>query len=123
MNEPHLAHLIRQNLNRSARALPEDVVARLRQARGVALTRQKRSLRGALLASAGALVTAEESPRRTVAVVILVAALLGGLSYWHSQQYIAGLADVDSAILTDDMPLGAIVDNGFDAWLRDAAEH
>jgi len=52
-----------------------------------------------------------------------VAALLGGLSYWHSQQYIAGLAHVDSAILTDDMPLGAIVDNGFDAWLRDAAEH
>lgn len=123
MNEAHIAHVVRQNLNRSARAVPDEVIARLRQARGVALARQKSSLRSAVLASADRLVIADESPRRTFAIVILVAALLGGLSYWHSLQYIEDLAEVDSAILTDDLPLGAIVDKGFDAWLRDAAEH
>jgi hypothetical protein len=44
-----------------------------------------------------------------------------GIAYWHAQNYVVDLAEVDSAILTNEMPMDVITDKGFDAWLRSPA--
>lgn len=122
MNEPHVIHVVRQNLNRSARILPVGVVTRLVKARDNALAHQKRSVRGAMLAAVGFQLDLDDLPRQLGAFVAVLLLALACVSYWHGQEYIAGLEEVDSAILTDDLPLGAFVDTGFDAWLRSSAE-
>jgi len=51
-----------------------------------------------------------------------VAALLLGMwisFYWHSMEYVAELEEVDSALLTDDLPPDAFLDNDFFEWLKD----
>lgn len=44
-----------------------------------------------------------------------------GAAYWHATQYVGELAELDSAILTDEMPIDVITDKGFDAWLKSAS--
>lgn len=122
MNEAHIAHLVRMNLNRSTRALPDALVKRLRQSRDNALAHQKQSVRGMLMAAIGARFELDDVPRQLASAVAVLLLSLVCVSYWHAQDYIADLEEVDSAILTDDLPLGAIVDRGFDAWLHASAE-
>ncbi len=46
----------------------------------------------------------------------LVAALIG-VAYWEDQQRIADTADIDAAMLSDELPLNAYLDHGFNAYL------
>ncbi len=39
--------------------------------------------------------------------------------YWHSVQYVTELEEVDSALLADDLPPEAFLDNDFFEWLKD----
>ena len=39
--------------------------------------------------------------------------------YWHSVQYVTELEEVDSALLSDDLPPEAFLDNDFFEWLKD----
>lgn len=51
---------------------------------------------------------------------LLTAALMGGGLYWTSQSGSPGneLADLDTRLLTDDLPIEAYLDKSFDAWLK-----
>jgi hypothetical protein len=49
----------------------------------------------------------------------LVASLIG-IAYWEDQQRTAELADIDAAMLSDDLPLNAYLDHGFNAYLSRA---
>ena len=54
--------------------------------------------------------------------ILAVLALLLGMwisFYWHSVQYVNALEEVDSALLTDDLPPDAFLDNDFFEWLVD----
>ena len=54
--------------------------------------------------------------------ILAIVALLLGMwisFYWHSVQYITELEEVDSALLTDDIPPEAFMDNDFFEWLKD----
>ena len=54
--------------------------------------------------------------------ILAVLALLLGMwisFYWHSVQYVTALEDVDSALLSDDLPPDAFLDNDFFEWLKD----
>ena len=55
--------------------------------------------------------------RYLVAVSMLVAAL-AGVAYWQSNGTTNELADIDTGLLTDELPLNAYVDKGFDSWLK-----
>jgi hypothetical protein len=48
-------------------------------------------------------------------VVSLVA-----IAYWEDQQRTAELADIDAAMLSDNLPLNAYLDHGFNAYLSRA---
>ena len=42
--------------------------------------------------------------------------------YWHSHQYVTEIGDVDSALLADELPPEAFLDNDFFEWLKDSPE-
>ena len=56
---------------------------------------------------------ASRSRGRSLALVIGLA----GIAYWEDQQRTAELADIDAAMLSDDLPLNAYLDHGFNAYL------
>ncbi|WP_158646850.1 DUF3619 family protein, partial [Burkholderia pseudomallei] len=49
-------------------------------------------------------------------LALLLAGLIG-IAYWEDMQRTAELADIDAAMLSDDLPLTAYLDHGFNAYL------
>ncbi|AJG18527.1 DUF3619 family protein [Cupriavidus basilensis] len=133
INERRLAHDIRTALDASANALPDNVTDRLAAARRVALSRKKAQAAVAApqLASAGmptlsfdeddsALHRAGSWLRRLglVWTLVALAAGLAGIYHWQQQKRVDELADVDAAMLLDDLPPTAYADQGFHVFLK-----
>ena len=55
--------------------------------------------------------------RHLVAISLLVLALVG-IAYWQSVGTTNRYAEIDSDLLTDELPLNAYLDQGFDSWLK-----
>ncbi|MDH5534182.1 MAG: DUF3619 family protein [Betaproteobacteria bacterium] len=56
--------------------------------------------------------------RYALGAVALITALIG-VTYWQSNSGPAnGVADIDARILTDELPINAYLDKGFDSWLK-----
>jgi hypothetical protein len=121
MNTHDIIHLVRQNLNRSSRELPASITERLKAARMSALDHQRKTLRHARL-STGWAIDFDDITRQAIGLVAASLIVAVGASYWHGQEYLAGIAEVDSEILADELPLGALVDKGFDEWLAVSEE-
>ncbi len=123
MNQERSAHRIRQALNQGAKDIPIASARRLEAARHLALSKQKRPV--AVLALAGSAGTATLLQRINEGYIkqaLAIIALLLGMwisFYWHSTQYVSEIEDVDSALLTDDLPPDAFLDKDFFEWLKD----
>lgn len=126
MTEDRFAYSIRQALNRGLPDISPATSRRLEAARHQALARQKQAVPQLSLAAAGhggGIHFGSAAPYLKQALAIL--ALLLGMwiaFYWHSHQYIAELEEVDSALLADDLPPEAFLDQGFVEWLNDSSE-
>lgn len=125
MTEERYASRIRQALNRSAQDLPPTAARRLEAARHLALSRQKQAVPALAAATAGRgpLLGGPAAPMMKQGLAIL--ALLTGMYlafYWQGQEYISELEEVDSALLSDDLPPEAFLDQDFSAWLNDSSE-
>ncbi|HLX01483.1 MAG TPA: DUF3619 family protein [Trinickia sp.] len=134
--ELEFALKVRRALDENAANLPASAVDKLAAARRTALARKKPEAVAApafapVFAHAGANVgmsaPASEprrvSPlRRALRVWPLVALVLGvvAVAYWEDVQRSAELADIDAAMLNDDLPLNAYLDHGFNAYLSRA---
>lgn len=132
--EFEFAGKIRRALDESAAGLPAPTLDRLAGARRLALARKKPETVAApafvpVLAPAGAPLEAPRretrrlSPLGRVLRVWPVVALVGGIAviaYWENLQRAAELADIDAAMLSDDLPLNAYLDHGFNAYLSRA---
>lgn len=120
MNEQQFANAIRQHLNRGVLHIDDNKLDRLAAARRQALAHQRASRTGLALAGANLIHNLHldiSGPRRWVAAAaVAVIALLG--AYWQAQQQIADLEAVDSELLSDDLPISAYLDKGFDSWLK-----
>ena len=121
MNQPQFGNKVRQLLNEGTRLDPK-TLARLRQAREVALTRQLVAHPVAGLAWAEALASrfggfAGLSFRLVLPVVVLVGGLLA-ISGWQQNMRVAEVEEIDALLLTDELPLDAYLDKGFEAWLK-----
>lgn len=128
--ERRFAYHIRQALNESLADLAPETLERLATARKAALRAQKLSqpLRQPAwqpeLARAGSGGNDDE-PRFGFARVglifsalLVVGACLTGLYQFEQQQRIEELADMDTGVLTDDLPISAYADQGFNAYLK-----
>jgi hypothetical protein len=117
MNEQQL----RQLLNQGIPVRPE-VAARLHKAREQALARQRPE---PALAWAGNVVGNLGGWGGLALRVLLPLALLVGsgaaLYGWQQKQRAAELEEIDSQLLTDDLPIDAYLDRGFQNWLKKRA--
>ncbi len=131
IKEIEFALKIRRALDERATALPGVTTDRLAAARKAALARKKPdaaivlvpALAGGFGGSLG--LARGPAPRpvsltrrllRAVPLVVLLAGIVG-IAYWENLERTAELADVDAAMLNDDLPLNAYLDHGFNAYL------
>jgi hypothetical protein len=139
MNSTQLTHSqdrfgrqVAARLAAGAQELPYEVTERLRAARMQALAKHKRvlGLRVATSVSSsagGATMTADEpvSLWNRIASVLPIIAVLAGLVLIHTVQNerrAAEVAEVDAALLTDDLPPSAYADPGFIQFLKQSGK-
>lgn len=126
----NLAYKVRHALNEQLDTLPASTTDRLAAARAAALARKKpeesflqvktagSGWRQAL-AGFGSFVSAPAMSRLAVAAPVLALVIgMGGMYQHNQQQQIAELADIDAAVLSDELPLTAYLDPGFPAYLE-----
>ncbi|MBO4119994.1 DUF3619 family protein [Cupriavidus gilardii] len=131
IEQRRLARQITAMLDASANQVPDDIAARLAAARRVALSRRRveAAQTSPRLATTGP--SLHGDARRTLrplgdwvrrlGLVWTLVALAGGLAgiyQWQQQQRIEELADVDAAMLLDELPPAAYADEGFHVFLK-----
>lgn len=113
-----LGRRIRLALDRGCSDLDDRALARLHASRQLALARHRDSagLRFAGLRNFG-LEVIMPHVRAWAAVSALMLGMIGTY-YWNAYQDADDLAEVDSALLSDDLPVAAYTDQGFRTWLE-----
>jgi hypothetical protein len=123
MNEMHFGNRIRQALNQGLR-LEKNHVERLRAARERALARQRPEPAPALAWAdnvLGSLGGWSGVSLRLVAPVAVLAISIAALYTWQQNRVISDFEEIDSMLLTDDLPIDAYLDRGFQSWLKKRA--
>ena len=119
--EREIAQKIVRELDRSARSVGGDAAARLAVAREQALAHFQHTP-VISMAGAGQLVShiierPASGARYALSLAVLILGL-AGIVFWQSSNGSGGeLADIDARLLTDDLPIDAYLDKGFDSWL------
>lgn len=121
MNEPQFGNKVRQILNEGTQ-LEGKTLSRLRLAREKALKQQLVAKPVPGLAWAEGLVgNFGGYTGFSLRLVLPMAVLVGGLvaiNSWQQNLRVAEVEEIDALLLTDDLPLDAYLDKGFEAWLK-----
>ncbi len=121
------AYKVRRAMTESAENIPEPTLERLAKARELALSRKKEASPVAALAFGGILagnngrsISQKSWIKKLVfsLPMIVLAVGLYGIYEYEQQQQINDLAEIDAAVLVDELPPDAYVDNGFNAYLN-----
>jgi hypothetical protein len=119
----NFAYKVRHALNEHLDQLPPSTADRLASARKLAVARKKahapvRLAQGQLAGNIGAFFTSSMLGRMGVIVPLMALVVgLAGIYQYEEQQRIAELAELDAAVLSDELPLTAYLDQGFNAYL------
>lgn len=130
MNDAQFGRQVAALLDEGLARVDEDVLTRLQVARKSALgiaaaPRHVRALAvaGAGGSSNGGLRDWFAGPRLWLALGMLALAISGvTLTEFGADPDADAAADLDLAILADDLPVTAYIDNGFDTWLKRPVE-
>jgi len=120
MNEMQFGNRIRHLLN-SAAPLPADKAARLAAARAQALERQRPEPAPALAWADNVVGTLGGWMGVSLRVVVPALALLvsvAAIYTWQQNQRVAEVEELDALLLTDDLPIDAYLDRGFQNWMK-----
>ena len=123
MNEQLFANKICQVLDRAASRVRPDVAERLRAAREGALESRRLERAPALAWADNVLGGSGGSGLwlRLVLPALLVILSVAGIYTWQQNQRAAEIEEIDAELLTDDLPIDAYLDRGFEAWLKKRA--
>ncbi|MES2105757.1 MAG: DUF3619 family protein [Pseudomonadota bacterium] len=126
------AYKVRHALNESAESLPSQTLDRLANARKIAMSRKKAETPSAALAIKGVLAGnagfSFQGPgswlgKVGIAMPLLVLVIgLFGIYHYEEQRRVSDLADIDAAMLVDELPPDAYLDTGFTTYLSNAGE-
>lgn len=129
MQELNFAYKVRHALNENMDHLPATATEKLASARKIALSRKKKDSPLAIFVPnhrfagyAGSFLNTRLSwlGRMGLAIPLLVLALGLIVIYQHEEERrVNDTAEIDVAVLTDDLPLSAYVDHGFNAYLAE----
>jgi hypothetical protein len=122
LRESEIAKNIIRTLDDGATRLDRGIVSRLAAARDQALAHHDAAPAWSMAWAGNIKSRWSERPanglRRVLPLAILILGLMG-IVFWQSgngRGY--ELADIDARLLTDDLPLDAYLDKGFDSWLK-----
>lgn len=119
----NFAYKVRHALNEHLDQLPAPTTDRLAAARKAAMARKKahapvQVAQRQLVGNVGSLFSFTALGRMGVALPLLaLVAGLAGIYQYEEQQRIAEIAELDAALLSDELPLTAYLDQGFNAYL------
>jgi hypothetical protein len=119
MNEQQFGKKVRQILNSGP--LGTQVERRLQAAREAALSRQRPERSPALAWADNVRGRFGGWTALALYAVLSLAVLVAGAAgiyNWQQNQRIAELEEIDSQLLTDDLPIDAYLDRGFQNWLK-----
>lgn len=122
MKEPPVIPFVVKHLDLAVTELTAEQKERLKASRGLALSRRK-VIAATQLAGIPAWLHFDLLTQRALARTALAMMIAAGLSFWHADRYISQTAELDSAILADDLPIDVLTDKGFDQWLQSSGEH
>jgi hypothetical protein len=120
MNETQFGHRIRQLLNQGIQVRPE-IAARLAAARMRALEHQRAEpVTGLAWADnmVGRIGGWSGLALRVLLPVVLLVGSGAALYSWQQNRLAAELEEIDAQLLTDDLPIDAYLDRGFQNWLK-----
>jgi len=120
MNEAQFGNKVRHLLNQGLR-VDSHAAQRLRAAREQALARQRPEPAPALAWADNVLGTFGGWSGLTVRVMlplVVLAAGVSGVYSWQQYQRAAEVEEIDAQLLTDDLPIDAYLDRGFQNWLK-----
>ena len=133
MNESLFARKVKETLDTGLAVTPQ-VAARLKMARERALDRRRAPTTEVVFAGPGRIGLRLGSSsslwlRILLPLAILVAAVIG-LQQWEqaqraaraAAQQVAEIEEVDTKLLTGDLPINAYLDEEFEAWLKRSSE-
>ena len=123
MNEMQFGRRIRQILNQGTEVNPR-VAERLRQAREAALARQRPEPAPAFAWADHALVRFGGWSGLALRVLLPLAMIVASgvaVYAWEQNRRAAELEEIDAQLLTDDLPIDAYLDRGFQNWLKQRA--
>lgn len=125
MNEQQFGNRVRQALSEAHDISPE-MLARLKSARHQALEKQRLvAPEPALMWAGQSRKAVSEPPHRLSALVLSGLLLFGGLAvvaYWYQVRQNEETVEIDSAVLTGDLPIDAYLDKGFGTWLKHSSD-
>jgi hypothetical protein len=120
MNEDQFGSQV-QHLLDEAIPLAPNAAERLRAAREQALARQRAAPAPALQWADNLLGSLGGWSGMSLRVLLPFALLLAGLIgiyAWQQKQTLAEIEEIDALLLTDELPLDAYLDRGFQDWLK-----
>ena len=127
-DDTNFAYKVRHALNARLDDLPAPTVDRLASARKMALSRKKAHAPAKLAqlsfaSNVGAFFSFSSLGRAGVAIPLLaLVAGLAGVYQYEQERRIEELAELDAAVLSDELPLTAYLDHGFNAYLAQRAQ-
>jgi len=119
MQEMQFGNRVRHLLNRGQ--LDDAKLARLAEARRAALARQRPEPAPALAWAdnvIGRFGGWSGVSLRLVAPVVALVIGVGAIYTWQQNQRAAEVEEIDALLLTDDLPIDAYLDRGFQNWLK-----
>jgi hypothetical protein len=131
-NQLNFAYKVRHALNESLDNLPPSTEERLASARKMALSAkkngaQKRRLvtQAKFAGNLGNYFNGHFSLIARLGMVVPAIILVTGLTaiyQFENQRHISDIAEIDALVLSDELPLSAYVDHGFNAYLAKQGE-
>lgn len=122
-HELEFAYRVRRALDRGVVDLDARTAARLMKSRQAALDHLKVPAAAMSVAGVGGFSLGYLSHQGR-GVLAAMALLIGavGTYYWNSFELAAERAEIDSALLADEVPFNAYLDQGFNEWLDHLAQ-
>jgi len=133
-HELNFAYKVRHALNENLDNLPASTTDRLASARKAALSRKKQDNPLRALTTRQQTVFAGGAGKHlgnsfswlgrigiALPLLVLVAGLIG-IYQFEEQKHISDTADIDAAVLSDELPVSAYLDHGFNTFLSTRGE-